>query len=109
MVTQYSLIRKIGERICLDSTNSYREKHNETPKLAWDEELAAKAKAYAEHLLEKTLANYADPDVEEGKKVYMVHDPANKNVPKTGENIWYADGLEDEGLGFFCNAADRSW
>lgn len=86
---------------CLKSANLYRMKHMNTPPLQWDENLAAKAKAYANVLMNNALRNNG--------KVTLIHDPKNNDSPGMGENLWYIDSSEISTETDYCAAADKSW
>jgi len=87
---------------CIESANSYRSLHHNTPKLTWDAQLASKAQAYAEHLRDETLKSGT---------ACLKHDPACKQDPKCGENLFYAmvPKVGGEDVGYFGEKANLSW
>ena len=69
----------------------------------WDEDLAKKAQAYADILMNKTLNNCGvlSDDI-------WVHDPRNKEQG-VGENLYWGDGKDDKNITTMCGLADRAW
>ena len=82
--------------ICINSANSYRRNHVNTPDLEWDDGLASSAQAYANILMNNAILNSGI--------VILLHDPTNRNQ-SVGENLWYQDHA-DVGN---CTNANEAW
>jgi len=74
---------------CVANTNDYRHKHQNTPDLKWDPELAKQAGKWATHLMELTL---------ESGQTELVH-----YKDKRGENLYWSVANVD------CSHANRAW
>jgi hypothetical protein len=72
---------------CIKDTNSYRAKHQNTPSLQWDSDLADKAQKWAERLveLERMEHSYVKG---EGENIYYIKDEFPATCEKANE-AWY--------------------
>ena len=84
---------KVDVKVCLDAHNTLRALHQDTPALEWDEELARKAQAYAEKLIENNRGS---------TRTSLVHEEPSNGM---GENLYYSDRKDIK----TCVDASNNW
>jgi len=82
---------------CVKDANQYRLRHQGTPEMQWDEELAKNAMEWADNLAKESLAT---------NDVVFEHSTSQQR-PGAGENLFWMVGA-DEGTKF-CEAANKAW
>jgi len=82
--------KSIIKAISLDSHNSYRSRHKDTPSLTWDESLAAESQKWADNIAKMGVLKHGTT----GENIYMFGTSADVDTKSACEKAvesWYAE------------------